>query len=134
MTSRCLALDSPSILRPTCRCSGKRLGLFFNRDGIACKSSPGAGLSFCTLFSFLPYLRPILSVSTFSTPLRTMILIKTSRSADGLSTNREASSLYWQIASINATTILLHFCKSYANAEQLSGLCDFCRIRAVEMS
>ena len=37
----------------------------------------------------------------------------TSRSADGLSTNREASSLYWQMASINATTILLHFCKLY---------------------
>lgn len=50
MTSRCLALDSPSILRPTCRCSGKCLGLFFNRDGIACKSSPGTGLGFCTLF------------------------------------------------------------------------------------
>ena len=41
------------------------------------------------------------------------MLIKTSRSADGLSTNREASSLYWQMASINATTILLHFRKSY---------------------
>lgn len=64
MTSRCLALDSPSISRPTCRCSGKCLGLFINCDGIACKSSPDTGLGFVRFFSFLPYLRSVFSVST----------------------------------------------------------------------
>jgi len=45
------------------------------------------------------------------------MLIITSRSADGLSTNREAPSLYWQMAAINATTILLHFANIIAHQD-----------------
>ena len=70
MTFRCLALDSTLILRSTCRCSGKCLGLFFNRDGIACKSSPGNGICFVRFFD---------GTSSLTGPINIVLMIRSKR-------------------------------------------------------